>query len=210
LHATGAGGLEIDYEAIQSDVALWQRFVIFIEQLYTRTQSEGYPLRVVLGWNSAKYVTFPDGPQYSIMCYNLYGTHSGPGPKADRNFLQDVFTANDVLPGQPSLAFATGGFDWGDDGSVVSLTQSDAIALREKYGVSAEDISRDCDSAVLNFYYFDEEGSLHEVWYADGDTLAFWRSLALDAGYASFDLFRLGGNSSADLSKFLELSSYYS
>jgi hypothetical protein len=207
LDETGAGGLEIDYEAIQSDVALWDRFVLFVERLYARLSAKGYPLRVVLGWDSAMYAVFPDGPQYSIMCYNLYGTHSGPGPKADRNFLQSVFAVNRALPGQPSIAFATGGFDWGEDGTVVSLTQSDAVAIQEGNGISTERISRDSESAVLYFSYYDLAGLSHEVWYADGETLAFWRSLALDAGYISFDLFRLGGNALTDLTVFFELSS---
>jgi hypothetical protein len=141
------------------------------------------------------------------MCYNLYGTHSGPGPKADRNFLQSVFAVNRALPGQPSIAFATGGFDWGEDGTVVSLTQSDAVAIQEGNGISTERISRDSESAVLYFSYYDLAGLSHEVWYADGETLAFWRSLALDAGYISFDLFRLGGNALTDLTVFFELSS---
>jgi len=208
LIASGADGLEIDYEAIQSDVALWQRFVTFIERLYARTQSEGYLLRVVLTWDAARYATFPDGPQYSIMCYNLYGSHSGAGPKADRAFLQKVFSVNQTLPGSPAIAFATGGFDWGDDGSVVSLTQSEAVALQKDNGVSSESVSRDSESAVLNFTYFDEDGLFHEVWYADGETLAYWRSLALEAGFTNFDLFRLGGNSTADLVAFFGLTSF--
>jgi len=207
LRESGAEGLEIDYEAIQSDVDLWQRFVLFVERLYAQTQSEGYPLRVVLSWDAAKYATFPDGPQYSIMCYNLYGTHSGPGPKADRSFLQKVFSVNRALPGRPVLAFATGGFDWCDDGSVVSLTQSAAVTLQIDNGISADSVFRDNDSAVLYFTYYDEAGLLHEVWYADDETLAFWRSLALDAGYTNFDLFRLGGNSSVGLTEFFDLSS---
>lgn len=206
LQTSGAQGLEIDYEAIQSDASLWQRFVLFIERLYARTQSAGYPLRVVLSWDAAKYATFPDGPQYSIMCYNLYGTHSGAGPKADRSFLQQVFSANHALPGYPAIAFATGGFDWCDDGTIVSLTQAAALAVQADVGVYADGISRDAESGVLHFSYYDELGLGHEVWYADGETLAFWRSLALDAGYTRFDLFRLGGNSYADLTEFFSLS----
>ncbi len=207
LHQTGSTGLEIDYEAIQSDVALWQRFALFVGLLYERTQAEGYPLRVILSWDSARYAIFPEGPQYSIMCYNLYGSHSGPGPKADSSFLHDVFSINRALPGRPALAFATGGFDWGDDGSVVSLTQSDAVDIRKTNGISPESIYRDEESAVLNFSYYDEDALRHEVWYADGETLAYWRSLALDAGYTAFDLFRLGGNVSGDLAEFFELTS---
>jgi spore germination protein YaaH len=206
MHESGAEGLEIDYEAIQSDVNLWQRFVLFIERLYARTLSEGYPLRVVLAWDAVKYATFPEGPQYSIMCYNLYGFHSGPGPKADKEFLNQVFSINRALPGQPAVALATGGFDWCSDGSIVALTQTAAIALRDSFSVPADSVARDTESGALFFSYADELGLTHEVWYADGETLSFWRSLAQDAGYRNFDLFRLGGNSISDLTGFFSSS----
>ncbi len=207
LHETGAEGLEIDYEAIRSDTSLCEQFALFIERLYSRTQSEGVPLRVVLSWDSALYATFPEGPQYSIMCYNLYGLHSGPGPKANRSFLAKVFSVNRALPGQPAIALSTGGFDWCDDGSVASLTQSAAVALQSIFGVPAGGVLRDEESQALSFTYTDDQGLSHEVWYADGTTLSFWRSLALDAGYVNFDLFRLGGNSASDLAAFFGDSS---
>lgn len=202
LHESNAEGLEIDYEAIRADTGLCTRYALFVERLLQRTSSEGIPLRVVLSWDSALYATFPEGPQYSIMCYNLYGTHSGPGPKADRSFLEKVFSINHALPGQPAIAFATGGFDWSGDGTIVSLSQSEAVALQKEFAVPADGISRDEASQVLFYRYMDDQGLSHEVWYADGTTLAFWRSLGVNAGYVNFDLFRLGGNSLSDLSAF--------
>ncbi len=197
LRSSGADGLEIDYEAIRSDTALWQRFALFIERLYARTEAEGYPLRVVLSWDAAKQASFPEGPQYSVMCYNLYGTHSGPGPKADRDFLRQVFDANRALPGEPVLAFATGGFDWSADGSATALSLAGAEALRSERGVTESGVQRDGESAALTFTYFDAAGLTHTVWYADETTLLFWRSLALEAGYTGFDLFLLDGNAAA-------------
>lgn len=202
LHESKADGLEIDYEAIRSDTGLCTRFSLFIERLLQRTSSEGIPLRVVLSWDSALYTTFPDGPQYSIMCYNLYGLHSGPGPKADLIFLDKVFSINHALPGQPVIAFSTGGFDWSDDGTIVSITQSTASALQNTYNIPAGSIMRDETSKSLYFHYTDDLGLSHEVWYADFTTLSFWRSIALNAGYVNFDLFRLGGNSMSDLASF--------
>lgn len=202
LQDSKAEGLEIDYEAIRSDTGLCARFALFIERLYQRTSAAEIPLRVVLSWDSALYATFPEGPQYSIMCYNLYGTHSGPGPKADYSFLTKAFQTNRALPGRPAIAFATGGFDWGSDGSIISLTQSAAVALQHTFGVPDESVSRDEASQALSFLYTDDLGLSHEVWYADSVTLSYWRSLALKAGYTNFDLFRLGGNSLSDLMTF--------
>lgn len=32
------------------------------------------------------------------MCYNLFGTHSGPGPKADRAFLEQMVARMSNIP----------------------------------------------------------------------------------------------------------------
>ena len=151
LSESGAEGLEIDYEAIRTDTALWQRYVYFLTKLYARTSAEGVPLRAVLEWNAAQYATFPKGPQYSVMCYNLYGSHSGPGPKADRAFLKNTFLLCRSLPGDTAMAFATGGYDWGADGSVSARTQIEAEKIIDSYGVAAEDVQRDADSGALYF-----------------------------------------------------------
>lgn len=197
----GVDGLEIDYEAIGKDTALWAQFVHFSELLYQRTQAEGLKLRIVLGWDAVKYASFIQGPEYIVMCYNLFGTHSGPGPKADQAFLEMTYELNKALPGKARMAFATGGFDWRSDGQIVSLTQSEAKALLKASAPSVE-MSRDAPSAVLNTAFTTPEMS-HEVWVADAQTLCEWRSWALPYGYTGFDLFRMGGNEDEDLKLFL-------
>ena len=201
LYDSGAKGLEIDYEGIKKDVLLWARYTRFLEKLYQRTSAEGYALRAVLSWDSARYASFPEGPTYSVMCYNLYGLHSGPGPKADRAFLQETFDICSRLPGRVAMAFATGGFDWYQDGTIQALTQTRAEERIASAAVPKDELLRDPESGALHCT-FTADGQTHELWYADGTTLAYWRSLALEAGYDSFDLFRLGGNDLDQLTAF--------
>lgn len=187
----GADGIEIDFENIK-EPELWTEYVRFLELIWDKAQAEELSMRVVLGVNaSVEDLNLPTGPQYSVMCYNLYGTHSGPGPKADADFLTK--TAEKFVELQDvTYALATGGFEWNDDGAVTrSLTQEAAEALAEE---SACKPRRDQSSQAL-YYTYQENGEKFTVWYADGQTLAAWRGVILDASSgAEFDLWRVGGN----------------
>lgn len=186
-------GLEIDYENIKGDTDLWARFADFIAKLYERFSAEGLALRVVLSWDAPKYIALPQGPEYSVMCYNLYGYHSGPGPKADLEFLTSTYDHYEGAADNVHMAFATGGFDW-HGGEITALTQLQAEILLSNAAVAA---TRDIASGALyaTCYWDGEE---HTVWYADGQTLAIWHDSAKERGFANVDLFRLGGNSIAD------------
>lgn len=187
----GADGIEIDFENIK-EPGLWEDYVRFLELVWDKAQAEGLSMRVVLGVNSpVGDYNFPTGPEYSVMCYNLYGTHSGPGPKADADFLKVTAEKFSQLQ-NVTYALATGGFEW-NDGDVVtrSLTQEAAETLAEEYEC---ELGRDKSSGVL-YYIYQENREKYTVWYADEQTLAAWRSIILnvDSG-AKFDLWRVGGN----------------
>lgn len=182
-------GIELDYENIRTDTELWEQYATFIQQAWSVCERDGIQLRIVLPWNAPNYVDLPQGPEYSVMCYNLFGYHSGPGPKADIAFLDDTCAYYQSLLPNVSMAFATGGFDWHGD-EITSLTQQQAEAnLCEADAMPI----RDADSGALCAIY-DFDGETHEVWYADAETLAIWRDTCVQNGFSSFDFFRLGGN----------------
>jgi spore germination protein YaaH len=188
-------GLELDYENLKKDGTLWASYTAFIQRAWGVCQRDGVRLRVVLPWDAPKYASLPEGPEYTVMCYNLYGTHSGPGPKADFAFLKTTCELYRNVPGTVRMAFATGGFDW-SDGAIESLSQAQARAQLVDVGVAP---TRDEPSGVLKASYT-SDGVGHEVWYADGATLAAWRDTCAAYGYEGFDLFRLGGNDLDDWS----------
>ena len=182
-------GLELDYENLKGDTALWTKYASWIARLWTLCARDGINLRIVLPWDAPKYATLPAGPEYSVMCYNLYGTHSGPGPKADVDFLHQTCALYQPLLPNVRMAFATGGFDW-HGSKIDSLTQREAANQLENACVQPE---RDPASGALHTSY-DAAGETHTVWYADGATLALWRDTCAAEGFTSFDLFCLGGN----------------
>lgn len=186
-------GLELDYENINKDVGLWADYVVFIEKVWAMCERDGVRLRVVLPWNAPKYVDLPNGPEYTVMCYNLFGYHSGAGPKADFDFLNTICKLYLDVPGKVRMAFATGGFDWSGD-KIAAITQDQAEEALLRVGVAP---SRDAGSDALNAVY-QADGMSHEIWYADAATLAAWRDSCAVYGYTAFDLFRLGGNDLTD------------
>ncbi len=189
----GFEGLELDYEAIKKDGALWERLAAFTARLAERARREGLKLRVVLE-PSAPFELFSQisGPNYVVMCYNLYGTHSGPGPKATLAFIADVVTrAARQLPGQIDFALAAGGFDWGG-GKAEAVTERGALSLLASFG--SDEVRRDAESGCVVFTYKGADKKAREVWYADGETLAMWAYAVRTAGNYGVSLWRVGGN----------------
>ena len=189
----GFDGLEIDYEALRKAPELWDAFAVFCARLYGAAQEAGLGLRVVLEPIAPfESVAFPAGPTYVVMCYNLHGGHSKPGPKADFDFLSSLMEKSAFLPGDPVFALATGGYDWDAAGDATQVTLQKALALYEERGKGTP--IRDGASGAVAFRYTDENGKVHTVWFADSRTLTMWAEALARAGYARVSYWRLGGN----------------
>ena len=165
----GLDGIELDYENMQKGEDLWDDYLRFLERLYDRTQQEGLLLRVVLGaYAPVDEYSFIPGPQYVVMCYNLFGTHSGPGPKADEDFLKEMVERYSDM--EVTFAIANGGFEWDEQGGAVrSLTASNAELLAEENAVKPV---RDQSGAY--YYSYAAEDGQHTVWYGDDETMRQW------------------------------------
>ncbi|MFA9379673.1 MAG: hypothetical protein ACERKO_01310 [Acetanaerobacterium sp.] len=186
----GYGGVEVDYERMPDD--LWGAFSLFLAQLYDRLSEEGLTLRVVLESDLPEdAAALPEGPEYAVMVYNLYGQHGGPGPKADIAFIKDTASRAAALPGDVRLAFAAGGFDWAEGAPTEDVTGTRAEELAHEYGASSV---RDSASGCLYFDYTAPDGTAHTVWYSDEQTLTLWIETARASGCKDIALWVLGGN----------------
>ena len=187
----GFMGVEIDYENVWKDAALMKAYAAFIAELRDECRAQNMKLRVVLEPKALRYANImPEDVEYVIMFYNLYGGHSGPGPKADRRFIWHTLSEAAKLPGTPNVAFANGGFDWSAPKKARGITLAQAIALQQKYQLQPE---RDEKSRALHFTY-SVGAEKHTVWYADSETLSYWQQLAQAVGFKRFSSWRLGGN----------------
>jgi spore germination protein len=195
----GFGGVELDYERVADED--WDKVLLFISDLYSRLQDNGKSLRIVLETRAKiEELKLPEGPDYVMMAYNLYGSHSGPGPKADHAFIKELAGRMSYLPGKPYIAFSVGGFDWQKDGKAKALTEVQASVLAKQTGST---VHRDEASGSVYFDYTAEDQAKHTVWYADDETLSQWIEDAQQAGYNKVAIWRLGElqRSSLDLLK---------
>ncbi|MDV4149886.1 glycosyl hydrolase family 18 protein [Clostridium sp. AL.422] len=184
-------GVEIDYEQIKGDLALWNNFLLFIEELYNETSSKELELRVLLEPNiPIENLKFIEGPTYVIMCYNLHGDYSEAGEKANEEFIKDLIEKMKKINSDKIFAIATGGYDWGENGNTKAITELEANETIQQYNV---EIQRDSDSNYLYFNYVDKDNIKHEVWYADKETLEYLAKVIAEEGY-DIALWRLGGN----------------
>ena len=188
----GCDGVEIDYEAIKKDNTLWGHFNTFVSLLSERCAAENMPLRIVFEPSApiANY-SWPQGAEYVMMCYNLNGYGTNPGPKANTEWLSSLCGKMKSLPGTVNMALATGGFDFSSDGQVKQIDYRDAIAQMNAAGATAQ---RDPASAAMHYSYTDESGMSHEVWYADQETIENWINTVNNNGINRVTIWRLGGN----------------
>lgn len=181
-------GVELDYEKIEP--AVWENYISFYMALYDRLKEENKSLRIILEPGApVDEMELPAGPVYVMMAYNLYGYHSGPGPKADYSLIKKLADKMESVPGDNYMALATGGFAWGEDGKVTALTEGEARALSDR---SLDEPQRDEASGSVYFEYLDERGIRRTVWYADEKTLDYWINTAIELGFPRIALWRLG------------------
>ena len=167
----GCNGIEIDYEKIRDDLDLWKLFLNFEKKLIDLADDEGLRVRIVLEPSTpVDELDFPEGAEYVVMCYNLYGNGTVPGPKADMSFLEEMYEKFKSLP-DISYALANGGYIWeGDTKKAVQCRAEEAKAAAVMNGITPE---RDEASGALHFSY-KEKGKEYTVWYADETTLSVW------------------------------------
>ncbi|MBX4259546.1 glycosyl hydrolase [Clostridium estertheticum] len=184
-------GIEIDYEQIKNDIKLWDNYILFINELYQKSEIKGLKLRVVLQPDIPfDKLNFDRGPTYVFMCYNLHGGFSKPGEKSNPKFIRQLIEKTSKIPGNKDFAIATGGFNWASNDKTTPVSEIEADRILKKYGGKIE---RDKDSLCLFFNYKDENNIKHEVWYADKITLTSWKKVIIENGY-NISIWRLGGN----------------
>lgn len=188
----GYDGIEIDYERIWKDRKIGLSFLNFSEKLYAKALQNHLKVRIVLEpMTPFSFADFCKGPEYVVMIYNLYGLHSDPGPKANKDFIQKTITRMEDLPSEKSVAFSTGGCVWDSNGKKSFLTEAEAKTLAVTHDAETQ---RDEESQCLFFDYKDSKGVFYQVWYADVKTLNYWISIAKEQGQSNISLWRLGGN----------------
>jgi spore germination protein len=183
----GFRGLYLDYERVSESDA--QEYRALVQDLSTQLQQRGLGLELV--------VEPEDGPRraiagvrVTIMAYDLFGTHSGPGPRSTPSFISSLRgKAGLDASGVAAVAIAVGGFAWHPDGEVESLDWSTGQRL------AAEAPSRMRSAADFVPHASLEDGT--ELWFEDVESLLGKWEAASTAGFRRLAIWRLGGNDAA-------------
>ena len=183
VEGDGFKGLHLDYEQLaESDQA---QFQTFITTLGNELQQRGLGLEVVVEPVSGP-LPAAGSASVVVMAYDLFGTHSGPGPRSTPAFVTGLGPrANVDSDSAAALAVAVGGFAWGPDGDVNSVDWSDAQRLADTAQRTQRDVSG-VSTAHL--------GNSTEIWFEDPESLlGKWRA-GWEAGFRRLAIWRLGGN----------------
>ena len=183
VEGDGFKGLHLDYEQVpESDEAHLQAF---ITTLGDELQQRGLGLEVVVEPVSGP---LPAAGRASavVMAYDLFGTHSGPGPRSTPGFVTELGARARIdSASAAALAIAVGGFAWEPGGEVRALDWLDAQRLAAE-APSTRRNAADVPSARLS------DGT--EIWFEDRKSLlAKWQA-AWEAGFRRLAIWRLGGN----------------
>lgn len=169
-------GIELDFEGFWKNEVLTKQYMRFTYRLYRQCLKNNLKLRIVLEPSFTKQ-DFIKGPEYVVMAYNLYGKHSGPGPKANYEFIDKLIEKSKILP-DASFAIANGGCLWGEKPMYLTYNQIQNLEptniIRDKSDVLVADTKQG------------------KVWYADEVTIENWTKYINNKGY-NVSIWRLGG-----------------
>jgi hypothetical protein len=180
----GFSGLHLDYEQVAETDS--SEFRAFVQDLHHELEQRGLGLEVVI---EPTYGPLPGHRRanVAVMGYDLFGPHSGPGPRATPEFVTGLIPrARGDADGTAGLAIALGGFAWTPDGEVTPIDWARAGRL----SAGAATWQRGTADGVPNARL--DDGT--EIWFEDPESLlrkweAAWRS-----GFRRLLLWRLGGN----------------
>jgi cellulose synthase/poly-beta-1,6-N-acetylglucosamine synthase-like glycosyltransferase/peptidoglycan/xylan/chitin deacetylase (PgdA/CDA1 family) len=175
------GGINVDFENLHDDD--YPRLVTFLERMKRGFASAPYPLIVSADLEASKPL---DWKRASAICdfvvVMAYDEHSSsgsvPGPIASIAWYRKVLqrATREVPREKLVLGLANYAYDWteGNDWAEPLTYQAALIRAKENRPDEPAEKLIDFDPEALNptFWYEDEEGKSHEVWFLDAVTAA--------------------------------------
>lgn len=197
----GYDGLDLDYEELRGqDRAAFTAFVTRLADalhaaqkrlsiaLFAKTDDAGYDERNVAQDYAALGAAVDE---VRLMTYDYHWATSPPGPVAPADWVRDVLDyAVTVIPPQKILLGLTmSGYDWvGNRANPITVEQAASLADdRSEDGVQVDPVSRS-----PWFRYTADDGTAHEVWFEDADSVATKRAVAAATGVRGVFLWMYG------------------
>ncbi len=204
----GYDGIDIDYESLNG-LTDRDAFSLFVEELAGALHAHGKLLSIAVHPKTSEPGSW-DGPKAQdwarigaavdrlrVMTYGYHWSTSESGPIAPLWWMDDVmeFATSVVAPNNVYAGLHFYGHDWvGSSGS--GVVWEDVQTLVNIYGVTPQRQETDAHGRAVAepwFTYTDSLGQPHEVWYADGASIAARLGLVQKYGLGGVAVWRLGG-----------------
>jgi spore germination protein YaaH len=182
--ADGFKGLHLDYERLPETDA--QYFQEFVRALHQELELRGLGLETVV---EPERGPLPEARSTSVtvMAYDLFGAHSGPGPRSTPAYVSLLGSRAAVdADSAATLALAVRGFAWKPGGEVSSLDWAVAQQLADRTPHMSRGMLDRVPSARL------ADGT--ELWFEDPESLLSKWQAAWGSGFRRLAIWRLGGN----------------
>ncbi len=185
-------GVNIDFEELQE--ASDEPLVSFMKDLYTRMHTLHLLVTQDVSPFNSDY-NYKELSKYNdyffLMAYDEHNGGSDPGPVSSQRYIEAALdeAVKQVDPHKLVLAIAGYGYDWpkGDKGS--DVTYAEALSVAAESGAK---VIFDTDSYNLHYYYQDESGIDHTVYFTDAATNYNTMRFASEYNVGGIALWRLG------------------
>ncbi len=187
-------GLNVDLEELnqESDEPL----IAFQKQLYETLHAKGFAVtQDVIPFNDD--YNFAELAKYNdyifLMAYDQFNDSTGPGPISSQKWIEAaVDKAAKNIPAQKLiLCMAAYGYDWmkAKKDSIATVSFQDALKIaRESEGK----IDFNNDTYNLSYSYYDDEDTVHEVYFTDAATNFNTLRFATEYNLSGVAIWRLG------------------
>lgn len=197
----GYGGINIDFEGVLASDR--EAFVAFLQTLRARTEAAGLNLSIAVPAKMDDAASWVRGYDYAgigaavdlvfIMAYDWHHAGSEPGPTAPienvrrtLDYAASLMDRSKIIMGTPFY-----GYDWvvpydGTPGRAITSQAAINLAMSEQVPIN---FSQADQSAY--FYYTDDAGRNHVVWFEDTRSLFTKARLVYDAQIAGIGSWQL-------------------
>ncbi|MFT3933250.1 MAG: glycosyltransferase [Chitinophagaceae bacterium] len=188
-------GLNVDFEELNE--ATDEPLIAFQKQLYETLHAKGFAVsQDVIPFNDD--YNFKELTKYNdyifLMAYDQFNDSTGPGPVSSQKWIEAAVdkAAKDIPAEKLILCMAAYGYDWmkyKKDSTPNTVSFQDALKIaRESEGK----IDFDNDSYNLSYSYYDDEDSVHNVFFTDAATNFNTLRFATEYNLSGVAIWRLG------------------
>ncbi len=192
LRENSAQGLVVDFEEVPKDAHT--NFLAFLHELREAFAPYGWIVAIAApfddrDWN---YKAYEEASDYQIlMAYDEHFEEGEAGPIASQGWFVDKLTQRmrDLDPGKTIVALGNYGYDWADNQHAVDKTFQETVLTAKD---SEATITFDDQALNPHYYYEEDDGSMHRVWFLDAVTTQNQMRAADAFRPAGYALWRLG------------------